>query len=244
MDKHRNYRDFRMGGHGLRPDDCFYIDFHVHTIYSHDSFNGFDIFLRAQKKNYHIAITDHDSVKGIQVGRKLGLKFIPGIEITTDRGDLIGLFADFSDPKRFYKRMDFYEALDKIKEDGGISVCPHPFDVLRRKAIRDEKVISACDAVEGYNSRTIFEGTSVRAMKFALAHGKPITVGSDAHFPIELWNSYMKFTDERVFDDPKVLLKELKKRPEYHVQQTFMFAPALTFVLKHVYKRIAPDRRL
>lgn len=225
----------------------FRIDFHVHTVYSDDSFNGINLLIKAQRKGYHVAITDHNNFRGVKIARRLGLKFIPGIEVTTDKGDMIGLYMN-EDGQRYSKGMDYYEMIDRVKEDDGLTVSPHPFDWVRSNAVKDKGLALSCDIIEGYNSRSLFESANVRAMKLAVENNKPITVGSDAHFPIELWNSYMIIKDEygdasdSIFNNPKVLLKVLKNKPGYRIRQTFIFAPSLTYILKKFYKKIVPNR--
>ena len=207
------------------------VDFHVHTIYSKDALNTFDVLRYGQRYGCYVAITDHNTFRGVKTARRLGLTFIPGIEVTTDRGDLIGLFVE-EDNTRYHKGMDFFEMLDRVHEDGGISILPHPFDHIRKHAVRDESLTPHVDVVEGYNSRSVFESANQRALEIALKYRKPITSGSDAHLPVEVWNGYVVFDDDRVLRDRDELLTALKDHPEIHHQPTFLFAPAFTWVYK------------
>lgn len=64
------------------------IDLHIHTTASDGEFSPETIVNLAKKQGFKvIAITDHDSIGGVEeavrVGKKLGVKVIPGLEIST-----------------------------------------------------------------------------------------------------------------------------------------------------------------
>ena len=46
--------------------------------------------------------------------------------------------------------------------------------------------MSLVDAIEVFNSRCAFPGDNARALAFARRHGTLCTVGSDAHYPMEI----------------------------------------------------------
>jgi predicted metal-dependent phosphoesterase TrpH len=48
------------------------------------------------------------------------------------------------------------------------------------------------DAIEGFNARCLFAEDNAKALAFAKAHGKPYTVGSDAHMPYELGRAVLE----------------------------------------------------
>ena len=65
------------------------IDLHVHTTASDGTMSPAEVVRYAKQKGLRtIAITDHDTVEGIeeglQEGRKLGLEVIPGVEVSVD----------------------------------------------------------------------------------------------------------------------------------------------------------------
>lgn len=65
-----------------------FVDFHIHTIASDGVLKPSEAVEKAlRNKIYYISITDHDSVGGIEealeVGKTLGVKVIPGIELST-----------------------------------------------------------------------------------------------------------------------------------------------------------------
>ena len=62
------------------------IDLHVHTTASDGQYTPSQIVEKAAEKNLKaIAITDHDTISGLEeakeAGRKLGVTVVPGIEL-------------------------------------------------------------------------------------------------------------------------------------------------------------------
>jgi len=79
-------------------------DMHVHTTASDGSLSIKEIIqLAIQIKLEGIAITDHDTIGGLEeavsLGEELGFPIIPGIELSTEYGDkeihVLGFFIDF-----------------------------------------------------------------------------------------------------------------------------------------------------
>lgn len=65
------------------------IDLHIHTTFSDGTYSPTDIIKNAFAKNLKtVAITDHDTIDGLEEGRKeakkFNLNFINGIELSTD----------------------------------------------------------------------------------------------------------------------------------------------------------------
>lgn len=64
---------------------------------------------------------------------------------------------------------------------------PHPFDGLRRSAFHiSGEYASLVDAIEGFNSRRVFQTYNRKALEFAARHNLPIIGGSDAHYANEI----------------------------------------------------------
>lgn len=81
-----------------------YINLHNHTFYSDGRLSPAGVVAWNKKRGYRIiAITDHDSVEGIEeaieAGKKLGVTVIPGIEMETKNFELLGLFIDHKNPE-------------------------------------------------------------------------------------------------------------------------------------------------
>jgi predicted metal-dependent phosphoesterase TrpH len=163
------------------------IDLHIHSRYSSDgSLAPVDIIEIARKKGLNgVAVTDHDTVQGGLEARKYETDdfiVIAGAEIKTERGEVIGLFLS-----KEIRSQRFEDVIIEIKGQGGLVVVPHPFDSMRRSAFRiSDEEANYVDAIEGYNSRSIFQAYNRRAVAFAERHNLPLVAGSDAHHANEI----------------------------------------------------------
>ncbi len=88
-----------------RKDNSF-IDLHLHTKASDGTFSPSEMVEYAKSKNIvAVAITDHDTVAGVEegliAGKKMGIEVIPGIEFSTEIDQIsfhiVGLFVDHKD---------------------------------------------------------------------------------------------------------------------------------------------------
>jgi len=197
------------------------IDFHVHTIYSKDSLTRLEDIVRKSRESGIIpAITDHNTTRANERMRKITKDFIPGEEILTKQGDLIGLYIEEEIPKG----IDGEEAIDRIKEQGGIAYLPHMFDKTRKGAPGLGK---RADVIEVLNGRA-FENYNRMAYEFAEKNNKLKAAGSDAHFLFEFGGVYTE-VEEFDLQNPKELLKALRKAKVYGKGNPF-FRPATSFV--------------
>ena len=161
------------------------VELHCHSAASHDGRDPVELLLEqaAAVGLDAIAVTDHDeiaaSLDAVERAPDHGLVGIPGIEISTAAGHVLGLGVT----ERIPPALPFGETLERIRDAGGLAVIPHPFQEMRHGVIahvtRDE--LATADAIEVYNSR-LFTGRSNRqARRFARERGLPVTAGSDAH---------------------------------------------------------------
>ena len=60
-------------------------------------------------------------------------KALPGMEIKTNIGEIIGLFIN---EEIHTQDKDFFKIVEKIKENNGLVVIPHPFDFLRDNRLK------------------------------------------------------------------------------------------------------------
>ena len=78
-------------------------DPHIHSVYSGDSRSEvIDILIQAEKKGLDaIAISDHNEIKGSRLARSYGgsIIVVPSIEISSDKGHILGLGVDEIIPK-------------------------------------------------------------------------------------------------------------------------------------------------
>jgi len=165
-------------------------DLHIHSKYSSDGILELKKITKIAIKNglQGIAITDHNTIKGGFEAKKYAtkdFKIFIGSEISTERGDVIGLFLSEE-----IKSNDFYRVISEIKDQNGIIIIPHPFDESRHLALhptdKDRKYI---DCIEGFNSRCIAQKYNNKAIEFGKKYKIPITAGSDAHFANEIGNA-------------------------------------------------------
>ena len=181
------------------------IDLHVHTNYSADSIiKPRDLASKSERLGIIPAITDHNTMCSIREMTNLGAAFIPGEEIRTERGDLIGLFIYEKIPKK----TSFASALDSIHEQGGLSLLPHMFDTSRSGVIPEKDEIKKIDIVEAFNSRCLDASFNEKADRFADEHKIPKAAGSDCHFLFEFGSTYAEVPDFDL-EQPRSLMKSL-----------------------------------
>ena len=105
---------------------------------------------------------------------------IPGIEILTDRGDLIAAWIE-----DYPTTNHFLEVVESIKEQDGVVIVPHPFNPFRLSAFKPTTADSQYfDAIEVLNSRCV-RGNK-KALKYAQKDNLLKYAGSDAHFDFEI----------------------------------------------------------
>ncbi len=169
------------------------IDLHVHTYYSIDATSSLkEVIFYAKKKGLNgIAITDHDTVRGAKKALKLTSEreftIIPGIEVTTLHGHVLGLNVTTSIPLK----LGLVETVEKIHEAGGIAIAAHPIVFIKSLMKRREASAANLDGVEVINSSTFPFFLSTRLSR-ALAESLslPQTAGSDAHHAKEIGTAY------------------------------------------------------
>lgn len=167
------------------------LNLHVHTRASFDSFiKPTSIINYAEKKGLNIiAITDHNSIdnalriKEITIKQNNGIKVIVGEEISTDKGEVIGLFLE-----RFVKPGKLHDVINDIKSQGGLVYLPHPF---KRSEIVKSNYFDSIDMIEVFNSRCSYE-QNYKALLLALNYNKFIGCGSDAHLISEIGKCRME----------------------------------------------------
>lgn len=163
----------------------FKIDTHVHTDASHDCDTSVrEVLDNAVSRGLDgVAITDHDTVENhdeaLDLAKDFDLTVIPGIEITTSAGHLLGLNVE----KKIESGLSLEETIDRIREQNGVAVVPHPFQFFRHGVSKSELEKVEPDAVEVFNSRLIVGLRNLQSDRYAQSRGYPKVAGSDAHVP-------------------------------------------------------------
>ena len=164
------------------------LDLHIHSEHSPDGRMPLnEIVARCKAKGLNgCAVCDHDRVLTEHVSTPDFL-LIPGVEVSTQYGHLLGLFV--SQP---IETRDFEEAVQRIHAQGGIAVLAHPFEHHTDPA-RIEPIVHLLDGVEVWNSRADrkISCANIYAECFAEEHQLRCFAGSDAHLPQEVGNGYV-----------------------------------------------------
>jgi predicted metal-dependent phosphoesterase TrpH len=160
-------------------------DLHMHTDHSHDcAVPVADLLDYAEAQGIGaIAITDHNVFTGAQKAARLArdrdLVVIPGEEIKTQKGEVIGLFLE----EKIERGLPMADTITAIREQGGVVYFPHPFDRLHTipDAPTLHRHLPEIDVFEVYNARLLFEGFNDEALRFARKYNLTMGAGSDAH---------------------------------------------------------------
>ena len=160
-------------------------DLHMHTDHSHDcAVPVADLLDYAEAQGLGaIAITDHNVFAGaqeaVQLARRRDLVVIPGEEIKTQKGEVIGLFL----AEMIERGLPMADTIAAIREQGGVVYLPHPFDRLHTipDAPTLHRHLPEIDVFEVYNARLLFEGFNDEALRYARKYNLTMGAGSDAH---------------------------------------------------------------
>lgn len=173
------------------------VDLHLHTSASHDcSAHPEHVFRQCQRLGLNpVFITDHDTVEGARaLARAHPGEVVIGEEITTTRGELIGLFLT----TEIAAGMTPEDAAQRIKEQGGVVYLQHPCDSFRRhlpiEAI--ERISELIDVVEVFNARAD-DRANIAAEDLRSTLGAAGGAGSDAHNLADIGGAYVELAPFR-----------------------------------------------
>ena len=183
-------------------------DLHIHTTYSSDSSVTPKALVEKLVAHDFIkvaAVTDHDTVGGLSLTRKLASAYpdiliIPGVEISTTEGDLLVLGTEETPPKPWTVEA----VVDFAKDSDCVSVVAHPY---REYGMGDLARNYKVDAIEVLNGASSPSANS-RAQELAKSMQLPGLAGSDAHQSSEVCSVYTEVQADMDFDE---ILKALKK---------------------------------
>lgn len=161
------------------------LDLHVHSRRSPDGTMSLEeiVSLARARGLDGVAVCDHDLALTAPPEFEDFL-VIPGIEVSTQFGHLLGLFLTGPVETR-----DFFQAVEIVHAQGGLAVLAHPFQ-HSRDGSRLAPAVPLLDGIEVWNSRAqrkIHDADRLAA-SFAQTCGLPPFGGSDAHCPQEVGN--------------------------------------------------------
>ena len=164
------------------------IDLHVHTIYSYDALTTpKELVFYAKKRGLDgVAVTDHDRIDGaLKIAKETDFLVVPGIEISSLNGHIIGLNVNELVPAR----LSVDETLDRIHEAGGVAVACHPVTFFKESL--KGHISARFDAVEVINASAFPFNYSVRRSEEIASRLRIARVaGSDAHYGPEIGYAY------------------------------------------------------
>ncbi|MCL2115841.1 MAG: PHP domain-containing protein [Methanobrevibacter sp.] len=174
------------------------LDPHIHSCYSGDS--------RSKPKNIInqaiaigldiIAISDHNTTKGSKVARaeakNKNIIIVPSIEISSSKGHIIGFGVDEDIPSD----LSPYDTIDKIHDNGGIAIIPHPFSFYRNGLFSKVNPKGFdIEAVEVKNARYILGYSNYKSKTLARKANLAEIGASDSHFIGSIGDSYTTLYD-------------------------------------------------
>jgi predicted metal-dependent phosphoesterase TrpH len=183
-------------------------DLHIHTTYSDDSTvtpKALVEKLAAHNSIKAAAVTDHDTVNGLNETRKLAAAYpdiliIPGVEISTPKGDILVLGAEETPPQPWTVE----NVVDFARDNDYVSVVAHPY---REYGMGDLARNYKFDAIEVLNGESTPHANKL-AHDLAKSMKLPGTAGSDAHNPSEPLTVYTEIQAGLNVDE---ILKAIKK---------------------------------
>ena len=156
-----------------------------------------------------VCATDHNTIDGGLRLRELadGFRVVIGEEISSRDGEIIGLFLDRAVPRD----LSGEETIERIHDQGGLAIVPHPFSINRRYHMRRmslDRLRPQIDALEIFNAREAIFLNNRSAAAYAKTHDMVGTAGSDAHRASEIGRAFVDMPD---FAGPADFLDALRR---------------------------------
>jgi predicted metal-dependent phosphoesterase TrpH len=190
-------------------------DTHIHTTYSDGKVSPETLveYVVESTDLAVIAVTDHDTAEGGLAAHdharrhKLPLDVIVGQEVSTDEGDVVGLFLHKSLPAYHTARA----AIAAIHAQGGLAVAVHPFSAWA--TLGDMTGVAAqiatlpLDAVEvrnGFPTNLLSNAWTARVNR----RGQRLSElgGSDSHVPFTVGQAFTRFPGVNAADLRRAIL--------------------------------------
>lgn len=162
------------------------LDLHIHSEHSPDGRMALDEIVACARARglQGVAVCDHDRAL-TETWDAPDFLLIPGIELSTDRGHLLGLFVTEQIEAR-----ELDAAIDAVHACGGLAVMAHPFE-RSSDAQRLDAYLDRLDGIEVWNGRADRQKPAGQrhGVRACAARGKAGSrPGSDAHLPEEIGN--------------------------------------------------------
>jgi predicted metal-dependent phosphoesterase TrpH len=161
------------------------IDIHIHSINSFDGSIQIEELpeISRSKGLDGVAITDHDKFFDKEIE---GLIVIPGIEVSTREGHLLGLGYVGEIPAG----LSVDKTIKIIHDRGGVAIVAHPYDLIRG-GINPTKITEKLDGIETINSKAYPYNLSKNLAEKAAKRMKVSSLGgSDSHIPETVGDAY------------------------------------------------------
>ncbi|BCS94218.1 PHP-associated domain-containing protein [Metallosphaera javensis (ex Sakai et al. 2022)] len=156
------------------------VDFHVHSFFSDGKHDPETLVKYARKLDIHIALTDHDTSRGIS---RVEGEVIPGQEVTTQFGHVVILCNFPPNPPK-----DLSLLVDYSRENSCVLFPSHPFDIFR-KGIGEQVYRFKFNAIEIYNSKAP-RRANMKAEIASRSLSLPGLANSDAHVKESMGSAY------------------------------------------------------
>ncbi len=146
-----------------------------------------DLVFYAKKKGLTaVAVTDHNCVEGaLKIAKETDFPIIPGIEIDSLDGHIVGLNVKEIIPRR----LSATETAERIHTAGGVAIACHPYALF--KGSLGKNVCSEFDAIEVINARAFpFKRSVKKANETAERLKLSRVAGTDAHYGPQVGYGY------------------------------------------------------
>lgn len=161
------------------------VDLHVHTVNSPDAHTPVEDLPRIIKERGldGLAVTEHDRFNPPSLP---GTLILPGIEVTSREGHVIGLGVNEAIPRG----LSANETIQTIHAKGGIAIVPHPYDPVC-ECVKLARLTNMPEAVETINADALsFYISKWLAQRDASKFHIPEVGGSDSHIPQTIGDAY------------------------------------------------------
>jgi len=171
------------------------VDLHTHSVASQDGglkAADYERLLTSGGLDC-VAVTDHNRIDfAVELQRRFGERVIVGEEISTQQGELIGLYLQRVIPAG----LSALDAALAVHAQGGLVYVPHPFETVRHGlALPDLQALAGhVDIIETCNGRTM-QDKGAAAVEWAKQRAVPGAASSDAHGPCGWGNTYSELSE-------------------------------------------------